>query len=85
LQGALEARHVPSAGLEATVEGRVERVSGRVRVTAVRARYRLPVAPELRAAAERALHVHERACPASNSVRGAIAVSWEADLSDTMS
>ena len=68
-----------SSGLVADVEGLVERQAGRVRLTAVHARYRLPVPDAQRAAAERALRVHERACPASNSVRGAIAVTWDVE------
>jgi uncharacterized OsmC-like protein len=76
LQGALEARHVPSAGLRAVVEGRVVRREGRVRLASVHARYTLPIDPAQRPAAERALAVHERACPASRSVQPAIAITW---------
>lgn len=78
LQGALEARRVPSANLKALVEGRVVLHDGRVRLAAVHARYTLPLRPEEQDAARRALAVHERACPASRSVQPAIRVSWEA-------
>jgi uncharacterized OsmC-like protein len=80
LQGTLEARHVPSAGLEAIVSGRVVQRDGRLRLASVHARYTLPIAPEHDAAARRALALHEQACPASRSVREAIGVSWEAEL-----
>lgn len=80
LQGALEARSVPSGELEALVEGRVVLRDGRVRLTGVHARYTLPVRPEQEEAARRALAVHERACPASRSVQPAIRVSWEASF-----
>lgn len=77
LQGTLEARRVDSSGLRAVVEGRVVRREGRVRLASVHARYTLAVEPGQEAAVERALAVHERACPASRSVEGAIAVTWE--------
>jgi uncharacterized OsmC-like protein len=77
LQGALEARRVPSSGLRAVVEGRVVRREGRVRLASVHARYTLPIEAGQRAAVERALAVHERACPASRSVQGAVTVTWE--------
>lgn len=80
LQGALEARRVPSAGLEAAVEGRIVLRDGRVRLAAVHARYTLPVATGQEDAARRALAVHDRACPASRSVEPAIRVGWEARL-----
>jgi len=51
-----------------------------VRLASVHARYALPLAPEYEAAARRALARHEAACPASNSVRDALPVSWEAEL-----
>jgi uncharacterized OsmC-like protein len=77
LQGTLAARRVDSSGLRAVVEGRVVRREGRVQLASVHARYTLAVEPEQRAAVERALTVHERACPASRSVQGAITISWE--------
>jgi uncharacterized OsmC-like protein len=77
LQGALEARRVPSAGLRALVEGRVVLREGRVRLASVHARYTLPVPQGQQDAVQRALAVHERACPASRSVQPAIHVTWE--------
>lgn len=82
LQGTLAARRVDSTELRAVVEGRVVRREGRERLASVHARYTLPFEPEQRAAVERALAVHERACPASRSVQGAIAVTWEMDGRD---
>ncbi len=82
MQGTLEARHVPSAQLEAIVCGRVVQREGRVRLASVHARYTLPIAPEHAAAARRALALHEQACPASRSVREALPVSWEAELKE---
>ncbi|MGE0541327.1 MAG: OsmC family protein [Dehalococcoidia bacterium] len=82
LQGTLAARRVDSSGMRAVVEGQVVRREGRVRLASVHARYTLAVEPEQRAAVERALAVHERACPASRSVQGAIAITWEMDGRD---
>jgi uncharacterized OsmC-like protein len=83
LQGALEARRVPSAGLLAEVRGRIVRREGRIRLASVHARYSLPIDQADEPAARRALAVHDRACPASQSVQPAIAVTWEADLTKT--
>jgi uncharacterized OsmC-like protein len=80
LQGALEARRVVSAGLEAEVTGRIVRRQGRVRLASVHALYVLPIGPADEPAARRALDVHDRACPASQSVQPAIAVTWEANF-----
>jgi uncharacterized OsmC-like protein len=66
--------------LRATVEGRVVRREGRVRLASVHARYTLPLDPARQAAAERALAVHERACPASRSVQPAISITWEVEF-----
>lgn len=82
LQGTLEARHVPSGQLEAIVSGRVVQREGRVRLAGVHADYTLPIAPEHEAATRRALALHEQACPASISMREAIAVSWQAELEE---
>ena len=71
---------MPSAGLKAEVTGRVVRREGRVRLASVHARYDLPLDPADEPAARRALAVHDRACPASQSVRPAIAVTWEAQF-----
>ncbi len=42
--------------------------------------YDLSLPVEYQAAAERALHAHPAGCPANESVKGAIAVTWDATL-----
>lgn len=61
------------------------RREGRVRLASVHARYTLPHDPARQPAAERALAIHERACPASRSVQPSIAVTWEVSFMDTRS
>ena len=41
----------------------------------------MAVPPEAREATERALHVHPEGCPAHQSVKDAIAITWDATLS----
>jgi hypothetical protein len=42
--------------------------------------YDLAIPPEHREAAERALRVHPEGCPARQSVKDAIAITWDARL-----
>jgi uncharacterized OsmC-like protein len=62
------------------VAGRIVRREGRVRLASVHARYGLPLDPADEPAARRALAIHDRACPASQSVQPAIVVTWEAEF-----
>jgi organic hydroperoxide reductase OsmC/OhrA len=82
LAGALAGRKVPfdRATYTATVEGRIAGVGKTIRITAIRMHYELAVPPEAREAAERALAVHPQGCPASESVKDAIAIGWDAAL-----
>jgi uncharacterized OsmC-like protein len=66
--------------LEAEVTGSIVRRNGRVRLAAVHANYWLPIAPAHAPAAQRALAVHDRACPASQSVQPVIAVTYDVTL-----
>jgi organic hydroperoxide reductase OsmC/OhrA len=74
---------VPSAeNLRADVEGDIEDVDGVLRITKIRVRYRAKVPSGTRETVERALEVYAESCPAYQSVRGCIDVSWEADLTE---
>jgi len=42
--------------------------------------YDLAVPAEAREATERALHLHPQGCPAHQSVKDAIAITWDAGL-----
>jgi uncharacterized OsmC-like protein len=82
LAGALAGRKVPfdRTRYTATVDGRITGVGKTIRITAITMHYDLTVPPESREAAERALAVHPAGCPAHESVKAAIAVTWDAKL-----
>ena len=86
LAGALRARKVEfdpttyTADVEGTIEGASEQT---IRITSIHVRYHLELPAAQRAVAERALEVHPRGCPAHESVQGAIAVTWSADIEET--
>jgi uncharacterized OsmC-like protein len=79
LADALEARKIPfdRTTFLADVEGRIERVGKTLRITAIAVHYRVAVAKKHRAATERAVKFHAEACPAHNSVKDSIRVSWD--------
>jgi organic hydroperoxide reductase OsmC/OhrA len=53
-----------------------------LRITTIRLRYNAKVPSEKREEAERALAVYADKCPAYQSVRGCIDVTWEAELEE---
>ena len=78
---ALEARGIavdPEA-FTAEVEGINEMREGMPVLTRVRVRYHLPVEPEKREAADRALARHVEKCPTAQSLKGAVAIEATAD------
>jgi uncharacterized OsmC-like protein len=83
--GALAAREVEfdRAQFTADVEGRIEGPSNRtIRITQIHVRYHLAIPAAQRELAERALEVHARGCPAHESVRKAIDVTWDAEIEE---
>ena len=82
--GALEARGIESSpdNLEAEVEGVIENVDGMALVTKIRVHYTCRIPKGKREDAERALAVHDKGCPASQSVRRGIAVELTADFEE---
>ena len=82
LAGALAGRKVAfdRARYTATVDGRIAGVGKTIRIVSITMHYDLTVPPEARESAERALAVHPAGCPAHESVKGAIAVGWDATL-----
>ncbi len=84
LASALEARKIPSEPdrLEAQVEGVFEETDTVVKLKRVHVHYLVKVPPGTRAAAERAVAVHERSCPISQSVQPTIAVTYDAEISE---
>jgi uncharacterized OsmC-like protein len=82
LAGALSGRKIPfdRSQYTATVDGRIVGFGKTIRIETITLHYDLTVPPESREATERALKVHPEGCPAHQSVKGAIAVDWDATV-----
>jgi uncharacterized OsmC-like protein len=82
LAGALAGRKVlfDRQKYTATVEGRIAGIGNTIRIEAIAVHYDLTIPPEVRETTERALLVHTEGCPAHQSVKAAIAITWEATL-----
>jgi uncharacterized OsmC-like protein len=82
LRGALAGRKIAfdRDAFKATVEGRISGVGKTIRIKAIHVHYDLAVPAEARDATERALHLHPEGCPAHQSVKDAIAITWDATL-----
>ncbi len=84
LRGALAARGitVDPENYTATVEGRIEKKGNTIRITEITVHYDLTIPADKRTQAERALRVHPQGCPAHESVKDAIQISWTADIKE---
>jgi uncharacterized OsmC-like protein len=82
LAGALSGRKIPfdRQSYTATVDGRIVGVDKTIRIQSIAIHYDLTIPPEFREATERALQVHPQGCPAHQSVKDAINVTWDATL-----
>ena len=80
LRGALAGRQVKAGNYTAAVEGRISGIGKTIRIKSIHVHYDLSVPPEAQDATERALQVHVLGCPAHQSVKDAIAITWEATL-----
>jgi len=82
LAGALAGRKIPFDRqlYTATVDGRIVGMGRSIRIESIAVHYDLTVPPDARAAAERALHLHPEGCPAHQSVKAAIRITWDATL-----
>ena len=82
LRGALAGRKVAfdRDAFTATVEGRITGIGKTIRITAIHVHYELAVPAEAREATERALEAHPQGCPAHQSVKDAITISWSATV-----
>jgi uncharacterized OsmC-like protein len=82
LAGALAGRKIPfdRRTFTATVQGRIAGVGQTIRIESIAIHYDLTAPAEHRAALARALRVHPEGCPAHQSVKGAIDVTWAATL-----
>ncbi len=66
----------------ANVEGDIEEVDGVLKITKIRVRYRFKIPEGTREKAERTLETYAEKCPAYQSVKGCIHVSWEAEIEE---
>ena len=87
LYRALSARQVGVSpdNYKATLEGRIEGVGRTIRITEIAVHYDLEISPGKRDAAERALQVHPQGCPAHESVKDAIKITWTASITERAS
>lgn len=81
----LEARGIPTfpEKLYSEVEGDIEEVEGTIRISKIRVKYHIEIPAGKREAAQRALNLHQDKCPAAVSIKGAIEISWTADIVET--
>jgi uncharacterized OsmC-like protein len=82
LAGALSGRKIPfdRNTYTATVDGRIVGIGKTIRIESITLHYGLTVPPDSLEATERALKVHPEGCPAHQSVKDAIKVTWDADI-----
>ena len=84
LSGGLEARGLPLSReqLQADVEGIHEMRDGGIVLTRIVVNYRIRIPAGNRDTVERLLAKHQEKCPTAQSLKGAIAVSWTADITE---
>ena len=82
LRGALAGRKIEfdRDAYTATVEGRIVGVGRTIRIRSIHVHYELTLPAAAREAATRALAAHPQGCPAHQSVKDAIAITWDAAL-----
>ncbi len=77
-------RGIKSAeNLVAHVEGDIEDVDGVLKITKIRLKYLFNIPPDAKEKAERALAVYAEKCPAYQTVRDCIEVSWDAVMEES--
>ena len=81
---ALAARKIPTQPdrLDSEVEGYFENVDGKPLITRIKVHYRVRVPKGKREEAQRAIEVHERGCPASQSVQRGIKIEWDGEVAE---
>jgi hypothetical protein len=82
LRGALAGRKIPfdRETFVATVDGRITGIGNTIRITSIHVHYDVAVPADAVEATERALAVHVQGCPAHQSVKDAIHITWDATL-----
>ena len=84
LAGALAARKIPTQPdkLSSDVEGFIENVEGKPLITRIRVHYKVKVPRGTRDETLRAIEVHEKGCPASQSVQRGIRIEWDGEVEE---
>jgi uncharacterized OsmC-like protein len=81
---ALDVRGIKSAeNLVAHVEGDIEDVDGVLKITKIRLKYLFKIPPDAKEKAERALAVYAENCPAYQTVKDCIEISWDAVIEES--
>src|SRR5262245_17488267 len=82
LRGALAGRKIAfdRDTYTASVDGRISGIGKTIRIKSIHVHYDLVVPADAVEATERALAVHVQGCPAHQSVKDAIEITWEATL-----
>jgi uncharacterized OsmC-like protein len=82
LRGALAGRKIQfdRDTYTATVDGRISGIGKTIRIKSIHVHYDVAVPPDAVEATERALAVHVQGCPAHQSVKDAIQITWDATL-----
>ena len=82
LRGALAGRKIAfdRDSYKADVEGKIVGIGKTIRIASIHVHYDLAVPAEAREATERALALHPQGCPAHQSVKDAIGITWAATL-----
>ena len=82
LRGALAGRKIEydRASYRATVEGRIAGIGKTIHITSIHVHYELAVPAAARESTERALAAHPQGCPAHQSVKDAIKITWSATV-----
>jgi len=82
LRGALAGRKIEydRESYRATVEGRIAGIGKTIHIKSIHVHYELAVPGAASEATERALVAHPQGCPAHQSVKNAIKISWSATV-----
>ncbi|HEV8530591.1 MAG TPA: OsmC family protein [Methylomirabilota bacterium] len=82
LRGALAGRKIAfdRESFVATAEGRIAGIGKTIHIKSIHVHYELAVPADSREATERALAAHPQGCPAHQSVKNAIEITWSAAL-----
>jgi uncharacterized OsmC-like protein len=82
LRGALAGRKIAfdRDSYAATVDGRISGIGKTIRIKSLHVHYDVAVPADAEEATRRALALHVQGCPAHQSVKDAIAITWDATV-----